>query len=178
MGKDVKHDAYSKEHKPEDMSEDEWLFIREEGMDDNTEAVTKAGMMYRFDGCWFLEEDFVKAIVLIWEDDIVWKDYIHFLDNFPETDWEGNTALFKIASAIMWCYRRLTQINLEVKEVFSCVDMLRTTLQMYVEECFDEVFSEEELTQWGRNRKNWLPFEVAYVNYLGQEEMLNKDKGD
>ena len=160
------------------MSEAEWRFTREEKMDDMSEAVIKAGMMYRFDNSWFFEEFFLNTIAIIHENDLAWKDYIHFLDTFPKTEWFGNTALFKIASALVWCHRTYNKINLEVNDVAWCVEMLRTTIQIYVMECHNEVFSEEELTQWGRNRENWLPFEVAISNYLGQQETLNQDTVD
>ena len=179
MTEDVIHNAYSKENKPEDMSEDEWRFSREEFMDDGYEAVTKARMFYRFDNYWFFKIDFLNAVAIIMEDDIVWKDYIQFLDNnSPAPELPYNTALFRISSAVMWCYRRLSQIKLEMDEIMLCIESLRTMLQMYVMDHFDEVFSEEELTLWGRNRENWLVFEVAYSNYLSEEEVLNKDKGD
>ena len=145
-------------------------------MDDGYEAVTKARMFYRFDNYWFFKIDFLDAIAIIEKDDIVWKDYIEYLDNFPKTDWAYNTALFRISSAVMWCYRRISQIKLEMNEIGLCIEALRVMIQMYVMDHFDEVFSEEELTQWGRNRENWLVFEVAHSNYLGQEEILNKDK--
>ena len=178
-----KHDAYSKETKPEDMSEAVWVFSKEENMDKMEEAVTKARIMYRFDGGWFFRQEFLTSIAVINEDDVVWKDYLHIHDNNtlpPEAP--HNTALFRIASAIMYCItilrRTYNQPKLTTTEVGLCIEAIRALFQMYVMDCFDEVFSEEELTKWGRTRKNWLPLEVAVSNYLGQEETLNKDKGD
>ena len=109
-------------------------------------------------------QSFVDTLAQIRRSESRWKKYIKILKKVPSIpflDKKLSPAIFKVASTVVWMHLDRLNISMQRTQELCVAYAVLEGFQLCVLDEEGNCPPEAELSQMGRDRSNWLPFEAV-----------------